>query len=86
MFPLPVVHLPALLWGDVSAQSTSWSGGVELLGTSSQKRSAPWMASQSVVREAQGDGLWRSGCSHGTSPFYFLKIKRNLNLNWCFPH
>ena len=81
MFPLPVVHLPALLWGDVSAESASWHGGVELLGTSSQKGSVPWTESRSVVHEAQGDGLWRSGCSHGASPFYFQKIKSSLNLN-----
>lgn len=78
MFPLPVAHLPALLWGDVSAENTSRHGGVELSETSSQKRSAPWTASQSLVHEGQGDGLWRSGCSHGASPFLFPKDQNKL--------
>jgi len=84
MCPLPVVHLPALLGEDIPAESVSWHGDAELLGTSSQKRRAPWTTPQSVVHEAQGEGLWRSGCFREASPFYFQKIKRNLNLNWCF--
>jgi len=79
------VGAPAVsLWGELAAETPPWhGGGVELLGTSSQKRNVPWTGSQPVLHEAQGGDLWRSGCFPRVRTFDFQKIKRKRN--WVQP-
>lgn len=63
--PTAISPPPAvLLWREIATETIPGYGGVmELLGTSSQDRSVPWMGSQP---EAQGSDQWRKGCFHGS--------------------